>query len=263
MHHLPAERLAALADEVPNTEEREHLAACAACSRERDGYLRLRELVSHESTRLAPPLTDWGAIASGLRREGILAPAPLAITDELPVAADAGDGAITDLTRHRTRRVAGAWWTRAAAAVLLVAGGVAGGRISAGASPLGGGLLARAALDTVTVVVGDTLPVFHNAREALAHLTSAEKQYQYAAEFLGQLDATGAPAAAPQGDSSVMYQTRLAALDNVMAATRQALYQAPHDPVINRYYLATVASREATLQQLNTALPAGARLTRF
>ena len=261
MRHLPAERLAALADEVPSAEEREHLAACAACCRERDAYLRLRELASHESTRLAPALGDWGAIADGLRREGILAPARLTITDESPIATSDAPG--DDLARHRARRVAEAWWTRAAAAVLLVVGGIVGGRVSAGASPLGGATLARAALDTVTVVVGDTLPVFHNAREALAHLTSAEKQYQYAAEFLGQLDTTGAGASASPGDSSAMYQTRLAALDNVMAATRQALYQAPHDPVINRYYLATLGAREATLRQLNTSLPAGARLARY
>ena len=34
MLHLDADRLAALADEPPTPEEREHLAACAACARE-------------------------------------------------------------------------------------------------------------------------------------------------------------------------------------------------------------------------------------
>jgi hypothetical protein len=39
--------------------------------------------------------------------------------------------------------------------------------------------------------------------------------------------------------------------------------EAPHDPVINGYYLTTIGQREATLRQLNTALPASLRLTSY
>jgi hypothetical protein len=59
------------------------------------------------------------------------------------------------------------------------------------------------------------------------------------------------------------YRTRLAALDNVMSDMRGALKEAPHDPVINQYYRAAVGVREATLRQLGTTLPAGARLNRY
>jgi hypothetical protein len=48
-----------------------------------------------------------------------------------------------------------------------------------------------------------------------------------------------------------------------MSSMRTALHEAPHDPVINQYYMATVGAREATLRQLGTALPAGRSLNRF
>jgi hypothetical protein len=67
----------------------------------------------------------------------------------------------------------------------------------------------------------------------------------------------------PMPTSPDTYRTRLAALDNVMTEMRSALHEAPQDPVINQYYLATVGAREATLRQLGTTLPAGARLNRF
>ena len=250
MPHLTAERLAALADDTPTAAEREHLARCAECCRERARYLRLRELASDESTRLGPPLSDWAAVAAGLRAEGILA-----TPDEAPVPAYT-----MPVTVRAHRRFASTTWARAAAALMLVAGGVMGGRISAGhpAIPIGTTGLATAR-DTVAVVISDTLPTFHSAREALAHLTAAEQHYQYAAAYLGQLDSS----AAPVDDSSQAYETRLAALDNVMAATRQALFQAPHDPVMNRFYLATLGAREATIRQLNTVLPAGERVSRY
>jgi hypothetical protein len=61
----------------------------------------------------------------------------------------------------------------------------------------------------------------------------------------------------------VAYRSRLAALDRVISASREAMREAPHDPVINGYYLTTIGQREATLRQLNTALPASLRLNDF
>ena len=69
--------------------------------------------------------------------------------------------------------------------------------------------------------------------------------------------------AAPMPTEPAQYRTRLAALDNVMNDMRGALKEAPHDPVINQYYRATVGVREATLRQLGTTLPAGAKLNRY
>jgi hypothetical protein len=64
-------------------------------------------------------------------------------------------------------------------------------------------------------------------------------------------------------DDAATYQRRLAVMDEVAALTRAALYEAPHDPVLNQYYLASIGAREATLQQLGNALPAGVQINRF
>ena len=67
----------------------------------------------------------------------------------------------------------------------------------------------------------------------------------------------------PLADSSSAYQARLAAIDNIIGAARQALYEAPHDPVINRYYLATLGTRAATIRQINTAAPEGTQVSGY
>lgn len=43
---------------------------------------------------------------------------------------------------------------------------------------------------------------------------------------------------------------RLAALDNIVQTTREALNAAPADPVINGYHLTALAQREATMKQI-------------
>jgi hypothetical protein len=60
-----------------------------------------------------------------------------------------------------------------------------------------------------------------------------------------------------------MVKSRLAALDQMISTTRAAMREAPHDPVINGYYLTTVGQREVALRQLNTALPASLRSNSF
>jgi hypothetical protein len=94
--------------------------------------------------------------------------------------------------------------------------------------------------------------------EARAAQQRSELLYQQAASFLARYDTTGA------GDGSpVAYRSRLAALDRVISTTREAMRQAPHDPVINGNYLTTLGQREATLRQLNTVLPASLRVNSF
>jgi cyanate lyase len=79
-----------------------------------------------------------------------------------------------------------------------------------------------------------------------------------AAQFIYSHDTT---AASPR--ATELYQTRLAALDEIAQASRQASYIAPADPFVYRYYQAANAAREATIRQLGTLLPAGTRISRF
>src|SRR5215207_6588411 len=69
MLHLSTERLAALGDEEPTAAEAAHLAACAACARERAAYRTLVAMASHEREAIGIPLTRWESIASALTDE--------------------------------------------------------------------------------------------------------------------------------------------------------------------------------------------------
>ena len=59
------------------------------------------------------------------------------------------------------------------------------------------------------------------------------------------------------------YRQRLEVLDAAMATARRALYEAPDDPVMNRYYLATLGAREVTLRRLTTVLPASQQVLEY
>jgi hypothetical protein len=207
----------------------------------------LDELVARERERGAPPppLTDWDSLAERLRAEGLI----------------------------RTSAFGGfpsRSWMQAAAALLLVAGGAAIGRFTApgsatenAASP--SAETASAAGQTpATGQVANATPAsngaaeFRSPEEAWAVLNRAGEEYQRASAYLSASNTE-----VPLPTNPDTYRTRLAALDNVMTEMRSALNEAPHDPVINQYYLATVGAREATLRQLGTTLPAGAKLNRF
>lgn len=264
MLHLSAERLAALASEEPTALEAAHLARCAACAMERaahTGVVQLAAASAHPGEALALPLTRWETLASALRSEGIISAGPNAAGSR-----SRRPGA---LERHRSWRAR--WMSRstlrAAAAMLLVAGGMMAGRVSAGESALpllaSGGGTTRPATPNPTGERAATAPAtelaqaFASPAEALAAQRAAELTYQQASAFLAQFDSSTA------GDSPESYRVRLAALDRVGRTMREALEDAPFDPVINGYYLATLGQREATLRQLSTSLPGEARITSF
>ena len=213
----------------------------------------LDELVARERERGAPPLTEWGALAGRLRAEGL-------IRDAVPA-----------------RRFAKRYWRQAAAALLLASGGLAAGRVSAGAPLLpsataetavqsaseGSASSPAGSYSSVRPDAGSSLTSssgqeFRTPEDAWVVLNRAGEEYQRASAYLS---ASNVDVPMPQSPS--IYRTRLAALDNVMSDMRDALREAPQDPVINQYYLATVGAREATLRQLGTTLPAGARLNQF
>lgn len=217
----------------------------------------LDDLVARERERGAPPLTDWDSLATRLRAEGLIT------TNRSP-----GEGPIA---RH---------WMQAAAAVLLAFGGAAVGRYTASTTQAAAGTGSSqpatasntlpptsqsttaagqtGSAQTQNVSAPGTPSEFHSPEEAWATLNRAGEEYQRASSYLSASNTE-----VPMPTNPETYRTRLAALDNVMTEMRSALHEAPHDPVINQYYLATVGAREATLRQLGTTLPAGARLNRF
>jgi hypothetical protein len=236
MSHLSIDRLAALGDEQPTPPEAAHLASCEPCARELDAFRTLVAMAHAERTAIGLPLTRWESIAGALTR------------DTSPLIA-------ADRPRRATR-----WPMQAAAGLLLLAGGAMLGRTTAGAAPLPGDVSTpvQSASASVTTRTQPLDTAFASLEDARRAQLQSETVYQHAAAFLAQYDT-----AAPSEGSPVAYRSRLAALDRVISASREAMREAPHDPVINGYYLTTINQREATLRQLNTALPASLRLNSF
>jgi len=265
MSHLSSERLAELADSQPTIAEAEHLAACATCAAERSAHERLLSLAGDERGRLAPPLTDWSTLSARLRDEGIIATpgdeTVEATTAVIPIVAP---------RRHRRAWLAA---LRVAAGIVFAAGFGALGRISAGASPapsgrevastlervIGGGVDGgQGLIPSIDQQVAEFGAPFGSVDDAIATLSRSQREYDRAASFIAAHDPT-----AHSPEARYVFRTRLAALDEMAETSRQALSEAPTDPVLNQYYLSTLGAREVTLRQLGSVLAPGERLSRF
>jgi hypothetical protein len=259
MQHLDSERLAAFDHEGFTPEEHAHLAACAACRGEVAAFAQLVQMAGALVTEKVPDtghrLSSWESIARGLAYEHRPANAPVAV----PTAASIASGSPLPTP----------WWSRsslrAAAAVALMAGGAAFGRVTSNTPLVSPGRTA-----TVAGVMAESLGMgdvslrpatygaagdFASVDQATDMLNRAQRDYERASLWLAANDST-------PHDSDV-YRARLAALDQMMAASRAALSDAPQDPVLNQYYLAAFSAREATLQQLGTSLPVGKTIERY
>ena|SRR5712671_2878533 len=191
---------------------------------------QLDHIIAQERSREQPPLNEWRTIAARAREEGLIRE--------------------TQASRWLTSSQP---WLQSAAAVLLLIGGIAIGRATIA---LPSALQTDANNPTAAVATNGTslnVPAnsssgnasFASVDQASAALNQAVKDYQRASEFLAV--SNGSPGVR---DSLAMYSARAAALDKIENATVVALQTAPHDPVINQYYLATMGARVATQQQL-------------
>jgi hypothetical protein len=230
--HPLIERLAALVDEEPTLFEREHLAHCPACREELESFRRLAGLSRDERRRIAPPLTAWESLA--------------------PALADAG---LLDTGARKARSSSLTWMQRAAAAILLLGSGAVAGRMTASPDeglPVANGLESEARMLPVSRGRG-----FSSTEDALEQIGEAQRLYAEAANWLAVHDTSSA------GTSSDQYRTRLAALDLASETFEQALTDAPEDPVLNQYLMATMNAREVTIRRLGATLPASVRVGRF
>ena len=200
---------------------------------------QLDQIIADERARPQAPLNEWQTIAARAREEGLI--------------------------RGSQSRswISGQPWIQAAAAMLLLVGGIAIGRTTiaipssrqAAENPVQAtGTSASTASNTpATSTMRDS---FASVDDASATLERALSDYQRASAFLAA-NSSGPTTV----DSSGIYRTRLAALDKVNNAMESALRTAPHDPVINQYYLATMGARVATQQM--AARPVGLALRGF
>lgn len=181
------------------------------------------ELVAAERARELEPLNDWRTIAARAREEGL-------IHD----SSSRGWGS-------------GQPWMQAAAAVLLLIGGIAIGRTTIGLPSAIQSTASNTPATSTTASVPASSSTSGNAQfasvdEASATLKRAVNDYQLASEYLASSSSVGSR------DSISIYSARAAALDKIVDATESALETAPHDPVLNQYYLATMGARAATQQ---------------
>jgi len=221
--HLPAERLAALADDELTTSEAAHVAECSSCVAEISAHRRLLRAAREEAQIPSVPLTRWETLAPQLAAAGLI------------------------------RRRASRWPVRIAAAIVFTVGGGLVGRYTALPHMVGQPAGVTASVDDL-----DSMPIFHSPSEALATLNRAERDYRHASAYL--VAQNPETTVTEQRDA---YRARLQALDEVARATQSGLQEVPNDPVLNQYYLSTVGARNATLRQLKGALPVGYRLERY
>ena len=237
MQHLVIERLAELADGEPTTTELDHLAECAMCSAELVAYQRVVAMAADERRRIAPPVTNWGALSTELRQQGVIT---------TRAEASARRAFMARLTR-------GAW--QAAAGIAILVTGMVTGRLTAG-MPLRSALaLGADSLPGAQVAVSPD--DFASTAAAMQVLQRAQQEYERAALYLANHDTSMVEGA------TEAYRTTLAALDEMAETSLRALNEAPADPIINQVYFTTLGARNMTLGKLATALPVGSRLSRF
>ena len=194
---------------------------------------QLDQLIAAERAREHEPLNSWRTVAARAREEGL-------IRDS-----------------HEWRGSSGQPWLQAAAAVLLLVGGIAIGRSTIGlpiAAPSQPSVTATANSSTAPASnsnITSASPAaasFASVDDASAALDRAVREYQLASQYIAANNL-----AERTRDSAAIYRARAQAFDQIVNATESALQTAPHDPVINQYYLATMGARAATRQVVSTA----------
>jgi len=187
---------------------------------------QLDQIVAVERSRAQEPLNPWRTIAARAREEGLI-------------------------RQEIGQRWSGQPWMQAAAAVLLLVGGIAIGRTTLGL-PTANQTQAVAATATSTSRPAASTQTdapagfnFASVDEASTALDRAVREYQTASQYLAANNVS-----VRTRDSAAIYTARAAALDKIVNATESALQTAPHDPVINQYYLATMGARAATEQRV-------------
>lgn len=252
MQHLDPERLAALDHDGPSSDELGHLTVCGACRAERAAFAALSALALRSADEHVgadgPRITNWDALSTRLRAEGLLtSPAQAAAQQSAQASLYAfPETPVVPQSRARTGdRVAtlGRVMLRVAAGLLLVLGGALGGGLLVGSSafPFAAGS------STPLTSIANGGASFESVGQATQVLDQAQHDYERASMWLAANDTTVR--------GSDVYRARLAALDQMMAASRAGLRDAPQDPLLSQYYRAAYAAREATLQQLGSALP--------
>lgn len=288
MSHLSLEDLARLVDEAPDPDAAAHLAACADCRLELEALQEqtrwLRELPPPE------PRTDgWRALEARLRSEGLIRDARpvrrpvsyallrMAAALAIFLAGMATGAAIRGNETVATQQPREADWPAAPAVPVRSAPDPAPDSAPEPAPEPNPAPPARKPAPTPVPppVPARTRP----APPVLASQTDRDRTPRPATERQAEPTGLSTPARPPAtpgeaaaavrraeaaflaeltryaelvGEREQVFNPieRLAALESIVLATRDALQRAPADPVINGYHLAALAQRDAILRRL-------------
>jgi hypothetical protein len=232
MSHLTAERLAELSDDTPSPIEAAHITTCSDCTAELTAQRRLSRMAAAASSSYGPPSSNFDKLVPRLQAESLM---------------QAPD----------RRAMARRWVLRAAAAVGFIAVGVVAGRYSMQGAVVGMDNVASVN-DPSALGVVERVP-FKTQDDAVRALMASQEAYQSAAAFLAAQDSSQRFI----GLNSDAYRTRLAAIDEMTAASRAGLYRAPQDPLLNQYYLTLQTAREQTLRALAVSLPSNQQMRKW
>jgi hypothetical protein len=272
MQHLDLEQLARLVDEAPEPAEAEHLRGCLVCRREL-AEMRAQTDALAELGAIEPPDSAWAELETRLQEERLIGtPAPrtrilslyrppmrIAAGIALFLLGGAAGGALlrspasqdqvavdapaADAPRPSSRGSAIAdpeiLFVREPAPAAEVAGGAHGARLAA-----------NGAASQVRRTAGAVPPERTAPRRATRAQAdrAARELAQAQAEYVGALQRVAAMADPASGNTP---ETRLAAMEQLVALTAQALERVPGDPVINGYHLAAVAERDALRREMD------------
>jgi len=215
MEHLTLETLARLVGEAPDRDERRHLTECEHCRSELEALTEQTRALGR-LPEIRPPLGDWTILEARLASEGLARP----------------DRRFMGMARTPA-------WMKVAASVLLFLGGTG---LGFGLAP-GDAIPGRSAGSSGTSPFVLTATSVSTLPEAQAAVRLAERQYMDAlVQYRQLLDADGGTTRETSPES------RLAALEYLVAAGQAALEQAPADPVINGFLASALAERQATRQ---------------
>lgn len=231
--HLTLERLAAVLDE-PGADGAAvaHLDTCADCQREYEEMSRMRMALSG-LPELAPPVDAWAGIEAAL-------PASVAAAQPADTPPAERPPVIEMRPRRRAFGLLSAWPIQAAAVLLVFLGGLAVGNwLRQG----GGSEGVPAVASGPTGEVRPAIDASHASYEdALANLE----------ELRLRTVSTGVSVA----DDPAAAAARLIHLDALVAASREALRQAPEDPAVNDFLFQVIDERDALNAELSDVLHA-------
>ena len=223
--HLNREQISALLDDPRGAQGGglEHLSGCPVCAREYEQMSRMRMALSG-LPEMDPPAGEWDAVRERLGIE--------------PVA---------DVVVTPTWRRAMGWPLQAAAVIALFAAGLmVGQRIDAGAE----GTFPAVATSGEMGIPSGGEP--RTDAESLLAIEPAEAYLRTVADL--QHLRTGVDMSTPRPTSPEAFAERITHLDAMIDASREALREAPADPVLNNFLFQLVDEREDLAGQLDQTL---------